>query len=124
MIRVTRWSPDTCDCVLEYEWDDAQDENTRQHKFKGIVKRCSSHSFVSGKDVYNEVLSENTRKNVVFAEAQKVLPELAPENYNWSFDKDRKLKVGFLGVAMDSMKKKQLQDLTDSKFGKNKVEVI
>ncbi len=121
MIRVTRWSPDTCGCVLEYEWDDAQDENTRQVMFKRVVKRCSSHSLLSGVDVYNEVVSENTRKNIVLAEAQKVFPELIPENYNWSFDKDRKLKVGFLGVAID---KKQLQDLTDSKFGKNKVEVI
>jgi len=120
MIRVTRWSPDTCDCVLEYEWDDAQNENERVHTFKGAIQLCNHHKTLA--KPYDKVISENTRKNMVFAEAQKLFPELTPGDYNWSFDDQRKLKAGFLKVNM--MQKKQLQDSCDSRLGKGKVEVI
>lgn len=32
-LRTTRWKPDTCGCVIVYEWDDALDENARTHVF-------------------------------------------------------------------------------------------
>ena len=122
MLRVTRWSPDTCDCVLEYEWDDAEPENTRVHKFKAMVVKCPAHLNLPPKDQYNQVVLENTRKNKVFAKAKKIKPELTPDDYKWSFDTNRKLKVNFKG-KMVGAEKKQLKDLCDIEFGLGKVEV-
>lgn len=34
--RTTRWEPDTCDCVVEYDWDDAVSQDTRVHLFRGV----------------------------------------------------------------------------------------
>lgn len=123
MVRVTRWSPDTCGCVLEYEWDDAHNENTRTHSFKRAVKLCEHHKALEATKAYDEVVSENTRKNIAFGEAQKVNPDITLDDYTWAFDKDRKLKVGFLG-KLKAGEKQGLQTLCNSKFGAGKVEVI
>lgn len=131
-LQVTRWSPDTCGCILEYEWNDTQPADTRVHSFKNAIHLCEYHlpfaimkeKPLLGQGAYDEVISENTRKNVVFADVQILFPSLMPENYNWSFDTQRKLKVGFLGISIISAQKKSLQDAFDAKFGKNKVEVI
>lgn len=123
MIRVTRWSPDTCGCVLEYEWDDAQDEKTRTHSFKRVVKLCEHHKALAVDKAYDQVVSENTRKNIVFGEVQKIKPDITPDDYTWSFDDKRKLKVGFLG-KLQADKRGNLQTQLDSKFGEGKVEVI
>ena len=123
MLRVTRWSPDTCSCVLEYEWDDALNENERTHKFKKAVNLCEHHKTLLGTEAYGTVLSENTRKNIVFDEAQKLYPAIALEDYMWSFDANRKLKVGFLG-KLKAGERSSLQTLCDGKFGAGKVEVI
>lgn len=121
MIRVTRWSPDTCGCELEYEWDDAQDENTRTHRFKRAVHLCECHRDSVATEAYDEVLKENTRKNIVFAEAQKINPTLTVDDYAWSFDANRNLKVSLSKLTADQ--KKSLKSLCDDKFGSGKVEV-
>ena len=43
-IQTTQWSPDTCGCSFEYEWDDEEPQDKRQHHFKNVVKECVSHS--------------------------------------------------------------------------------
>lgn len=123
MLKVTRWSPDTCGCVLEYEWDDAQDENTRTHKFKKAVQLCEHHKALIHGRAHDQVLSENTSKNKVWGKAREIKPDLELGDFTWSFDKDRKLKVGFLG-NLTVTQKKQLKDFADAEFGSDKVEVI
>lgn len=123
MLRTTRWNPDTCGCVLEYEWDDAQDENERVHNFKNAVQLCEHHKALIADKAYDEVLSENTRKNIVFGEVQKIKPDITSDDYTWSFDESRKLRVGFLG-KLKGGEKGSLQTLCDGKFGTGKVEVI
>ena len=132
MLQVTRWSPDTCGCILEYEWDDTLDENARTHSFKKAVKLCEHHKALGANKAYEQVMSENTRKNQVwgFIEDMKSkagekdsIPTVAIGDYTWSFDKDRKLKVGFLG-KLKAGEKSSLQSLCDNEFGVNKIEVI
>ena len=122
MLKVTRWSPDTCRCVLEYEWDDAEDENTRENTLKAVIQKCSYHSFAADEDVYREVLLENSIKNIAFAEAERIIPSINPENYKWSFDEGRKLKVQFPDVT-SAQKAKLLQTFSE-RFGEGKVEVL
>lgn len=123
MLQVTRWSPDTCGCILEYDWDDTLDENARTHSFKKAVKLCEHHKALLGAKAFDQVMSENTRKNIAFGEARKIRSDIAPEDYTWSFDANRKLKVGFLG-KLKAGEKSRLQSLCDNEFGVNKIEVI
>lgn len=123
MKRTTQWSPDTCGCILEYEWDDAQNENTRTHTFKKIVKLCERHKMLSGTKAYDQLMSENTRKNRVLGEAQKVYSSITPEDYTWSFDANNKLKVSFSG-KLKAKDKSRLQIFCDDEFGGDKTEVI
>lgn len=122
-IKVTRWSPDTCSCVLEYEWDDAQDESTRTHKFGKAVHLCEHHRALTMAEACDQVLSENTRKNIIFGWAKELKPDLELDDYTWSFEKDRKLKVGFLG-KLNANNKSKLRALCNTKFGQGKIEVI
>jgi len=119
MKQVTRWSPDTCSCVLDFEWDDEEPEGS--HTIKAVVNRCGSHQAGPDKDIFNEVLSENTRKNKVFGLAQQLLPAVEVDDYDWHFDTKRVLevKVKNLGPAQRA----QLQQDCNNKFGANKVKV-
>lgn len=123
MLRVTRWSPDTCGCILEYEWDDTKSEDERTHSFKKAVQLCEHHQALSGSQAYDGVCSENTRKNQAFGLAKEVKPDLEPEDYTWSFDDKRKLKAGFLG-KLTATERAAVQAKLDEKFGIDKAEVI
>jgi len=69
-LQVTRWYPDTCDCVIDFQWDDTQTEATRTHSVKAIVKRCGAHRQIpDDKQHFSTVLEENQRKNKVIAQA-------------------------------------------------------
>jgi len=123
-MKVTRWSPDTCDCIFEYEWDDTQ--ATITHSFKKAIHLCNHHKALVADKAYDVVLSENTRKNIVFGEAQRVKPDITIDDFTWSFEgagKNRKLKVGFFGKLMAG-EKSNLQAQCNSKFGAGKVEII
>jgi len=109
---------------LEYEWDDAVPATARTHTFKTVVKKCSSHSALTDKDIYNQVLSENTRKNKVFGIAQQFLPEIKSENYNWSFDDKRILKVGFIDIPVSGEQMNQIRNAIQQEIVVGAVEVI
>ncbi len=123
VLRTTRWSPDTCSCVLEYEWDDAINENERTHKFSGAVHVCEHHKTLVGAEVYDKVLSENTQKNMVLGEVHKIKPDITIDDYTWSFDENRRLKVGFLG-KLDIEGKAALLSACNRKFGLGRTEVV
>jgi len=99
MRKVTRWYPDTCDCVIEYEWDDSESEEVRTHTLKRVVAKCHAHKAVDHNSLFDVVLEENRRKNHVFAIAQSVREDLTPDKYRFRFDDKRNLIVNFLGVT-------------------------
>jgi hypothetical protein len=33
MIQTTTWRPDTCGCIISYQWDDAVPQATRTHTY-------------------------------------------------------------------------------------------
>lgn len=121
-MKVTRWSPDTCECILEYEWDETEDEGTRLLAYKKTIKTCPEHGALVGQSLYDQVLSENTRKNFTLGEIQKVSPEADTENYLWFFDKNRILQVSLIGIDVPQATKQELQATLDERFnGKVKV---
>ncbi len=117
--EVTRWSPDTCDCVLVYGWD--SDDISKEHTFLRAEKLCAHHKDLASKDAYDKVLDENRRKNRAFKVAKDV--GIEPDDFTFSFDGSRKLKVGFLG-KLNSTQKAELQAKFDNEFGTDKAEVI
>lgn len=60
MIKTTTWHPDTCDCVIEYIWDNATTESNRIHNFGRMVSICDDHKGIENpKHIYFQVLNEN-----------------------------------------------------------------
>ena len=126
MMRSARWRPDTCGCILEYEWDDTEPIETRTHSFKALSKKCEAHkTIVEGSVVYSTVKDENQRKNRVLGEALKIDSDLVDmetlEGFNWLFDKDRVLHVNF--TNMTTGQKNQLRNVCNNRFGVGKVTV-
>jgi hypothetical protein len=124
MIRTTQWKPDTCGCILEYDWDDSLPDNDRICTLSKVISQCPEHSRIStGLDIYNQVLRENRAKNRALALAQSINNEISLDDYLWSFKTDRRLSVSFLG-KLTAAQKTQLQNICDSELGEGLIEVI
>lgn len=118
--HTTTWRPDTCNCEVQYEWDDAEPQETRQHTVKAVTRKCAAHQ-EHGHDaqVFTRLLNENSRKNRVLTELAIQIPEAFDEiiengvsvkrikdglECKWTFDDRRRLVVDLLGF------KKQQKD--------------
>src|SRR3972149_6923169 len=121
MIRSTTWRPDTCECVLEYSWDDATSEASRAHSLARIVSSCPAHSLLAGANLYNAVVSENQQKNRTYDIAAALLTSLTPESWLWYYDSERVLQVVIPGLT--ALRKTQLQGACDTAFGVGRVKV-
>jgi hypothetical protein len=109
-IQRTRWRPDTCGCVLVYEWDTALSESQRTHRGAVVEQACAVHaSQPNPADHHTAVRLENGSKNVAVKAAADSLgwvrgtydpitnlatipdtkPLFAPELIPWSFDASR-----------------------------------
>lgn len=89
MIITNRHSPDTCDCVYEYTWDNEIPEEKRIHTVSVFATKCKAHTDLSDEDAYNQILSENQTKNLI---VQGIL-DLSNVEVNWDFDEDRNLVI-------------------------------
>lgn len=138
--KITRWSPDTCDCVLEYEWDTEDELDSREHTFKNSVKECSAHSEVSLEKKYPVVLSENRTKNKILKEVIDSVESLRQEviekgesrfeladgvKYKYSFSgtgENRVFDFEFTGKDLKKSEKDIIKGIVDSKHsGKAKL---
>jgi hypothetical protein len=116
--HTTRWSPDTCGCVIEYVTDDDLPE---QDPVLGkIVKLCGDHAGAIG-DVFSVVAEENRRKNGTFAELEKSVKDMKVENYLWYFDAQRILHVEVMDLSPVLGDKESAQAACDARFGDGKV---
>jgi len=109
--QITRWSPDTCRCVIEYAWDDSVDPSTRVHSLENVITICDAHVAVFGgraigrgasaAALFAGVVDENQRKNYVYEAVQVVNPALIEgRGFSYSFDKSspRVLHVQLVGA--------------------------
>jgi hypothetical protein len=117
--KITRFSPDTCGCVLEFAWDSRSSEDGRKHLPADIVHACKHHEHhvKDGKKVeehHHEVFAENRHKNEVLAHVLENLDEehveIVKDTANndmrqfkkhprWSFNDKRELVVELDDVA-------------------------
>ena len=141
VIKTTLWSPDTCGCQFEYEWDDALPEDTRQHNFKRVAKDCVSHAHLTGnskRDMYDSSLEENRRKNGTIQElldkAAADFGEVDPQsgsmvlkkniNVNWTWSgtsPNRVMTFTVSGITLTTQKKTAAQNFLNNRFGVGKV---
>jgi hypothetical protein len=133
MIKVTRWTPDTCDgCVLEYSWDTDASEDQRVHTPHTVVSKCDVHKLDNDAQVHAKVKGENMNKNQVIGEITENFPAFAKLDINgnkihddnkvkWSFDANRKLVVELKGAKANE--KAAVQSHLNTKFA-NKVDLI
>ena len=131
MKKITRWTPDTCDCAIEYEWDTDDAPETRTH----VVKSVGPSAIHSGtpEEVYTKVVEENKNKNKAVAKVMEDndLAEDVPDGkggtvrkmkegkeVKWSFDKDRNLEVEIIGA--DATKKAAVENEISKVVAKGK----
>ena len=136
-LQITRWSPDTCSCIIDYEWDRDLPAISRVHTGKNIVKDCPDHSgLVEPKDFYDTILDENQRKNYTRQEIIEALSDVRKTDdkgnfifkegidisFSWTgTNKDRLLHLSVTGFALTTQQKATVQGITDSRFGNGKV---
>src|SRR5437016_3572986 len=129
MMNVTRWSPDTCGCSLEYEWDSESSEANRVHTFKAFLTICENHAGLNlDASHYLHVLQENQAKNRMLQlilvhvprlkklrtqDDGSVVEELDPTvTYDWHFtgkDHQRQLHVSIKGKSLTQAEKAALR---------------
>lgn len=136
-IRTTRWSPDTCSCVIEYTWDDTQPEQTRTHNLDNYITRCPAHSALANDtERWNTILEENPRKNIALQasldngpttlydliDGQRQLKQNI--TYSFSFSgtaPNRVITISFIGVSLTNTQKTTIRNALNTRFGTGRV---
>ena len=140
-INVTRWSPDTCGCVFDFEWDGDLAADQRVHTHKETIKTCPNHQVVklNPGNHYGSVLGENQRKNKLHGQLLTIsnLTESVTQEdgstsiqfkkgmgftYGWSGTDDaRILTITVTGYTLTNQQKTSIQNWCNTNLGIGKV---
>ena len=136
VINITRWSPDTCACVVEYTWDSTQSESTRVHTLSNVVSKCPAHQALSDSTIYSTLVDENPRKNTALQTVLDNSPTTALYDivngnrtlkptigYSFSFTgtaPNRVLNLSFTGITLTTQQKTTIQTALNTRFGSGK----
>ena len=139
-IKTTQWRPDTCDCIIEYSWDDTQSEDTRTHNLSKIVKSCSIHAGNPDTTIWNTVMEENPRKNKAIDEIVQRAPDqfvdIAQDgtrtlkqgitiDFEWTGSPpNRLIRMIIKGVTLTQTQFNNLQTRLDTRFSPGKVTLV
>lgn len=150
-LKTTRVSLDTCNCIINYEWDADVPDSERVHRYISHDRICDAHKQVKGNDEnrYKVALGDNIRKNKALQLALDNIPslvqtriaksslnskqqeikvnnELNPSvNYEFSFTgqgENRILHIAFNGISLTQQQKNSLKSIMQNQF-KDKVVV-
>lgn len=106
-LKTTRWTPDTCGCVLEFNWDDAIPEALRIHTFARSLRVCAAHEAVRDRDTHFAAISaENRTKNAAINTLASNHPA-AVAAASWSWDENRRLVL--VAPALTALQKSNLE---------------
>lgn len=142
VIRTTRWTPDTCSCIIEYTWDDSIAETSRVHNLDKVVTRCPEHQLQGGNDTvtWNTINEENPRKNRAIDEiilrAPDVYIDIAADgtralkpnitiDFEWTgIPPNRVIRMIVKGVTLPQNHFDALQTRLNTRFGAGKVILV
>jgi hypothetical protein len=128
---VTRWSPDTCDCIIEY------DENIN---LTNVIQRCPAHQgLANNAAVFDSVKEENPRKNQALDEilqrgpssifdvdaesGQRVFKKGITVDWAWTGGTapNRVITLTVNGITLTTTQKNAIRTFLDNRFGVGKV---
>jgi hypothetical protein len=110
--------------VIEYEWDDAVPESERAHTISKVITKCPAHTSAGlPNNHFAQVLDENTTKNKAFEVVLAKVPTVTPDNFKYSFDKNRKLVIDVADFNLKTVDKTALLADLNTKLGTGKVSV-
>lgn len=122
MLKTTVWRPDTCNCVLEFQWDTEDPELNRVHTFLPPKEVCQVHSLVAPRIINEEVMRENRIKNVAISMLVEGT-ELNEGDISWSFRSDRTLGLA-IKTPLSDQERARFTAAADIRFGPQKVIVV
>ena len=140
-LHINRWSPDTCACVFDYQWDDSVPADQRVHTLSNVINVCLQHPALKLNPVnhYAVVSEENVRKNRVYGQLLTIssLTQITTNpdgttittfkngvgfNYAWTgIDSLRILNITVFGANLTGVQKTSLQNWCDTNLGIGKV---
>lgn len=143
-LKTTRWYPDTCDCILEYQWDDEVQEDSRTHTPTNIVQKCTAHQTLPNNTntIYDTINEENPRKNKALDEILQNAPSTAwydidatngtrkfkngiGISWTWSGTApNRTMSLSFSGITLTTQQRSNLQTRLNNRFGVGKVTLV
>ena len=120
MKHTTRWQPDTCECIVDYEWDDA--EEPRVHRITNVIRQCPLHEKLGKiEDIFSGVVDDNRLKNIVVNKVAELISTKV-EDIPFSFDEKRQLHLA-LDSKTSHLEKSSIQSVIDTLVGETKVKV-
>lgn len=136
---VNRWSPDTCNCVFDFE---PHPDGVSQI-LVAVVKKCPIHSGLNGEVLHNTVhKKENVVKNKVHGkfledtdfvditvddDGNEVRKFKKGVKFEWSFsgqDGNRVLRIDGSKLKISDNKKSILSAVFDAEHGAGKVQIV
>jgi hypothetical protein len=140
-IRTTRWRPDTCDCVIEYTWDDTLSPDQVTHTLDTVRRKCSFHeNMPSDTDVWNCIKEENPRKNItnqlildnspnsvfdVNEDGTRIFKKGIEASWSWTgVAPNRLMTITVTGIVLTTNQKNAIQTKLNERFGINNVTFV
>lgn len=124
-IHTTRWRPDTCECVIEYQWNDQDDPIV--HTVSNVIN-CAYHSGTIS-EIFAAVTLENQEKNIALNYIAQELPAFAIvdgsnvspnlELISFTYDQSRVLLI--TAVGMSAQEKSDMKTGIEAIIGTGKV---
>ena len=137
-INTTRWSPDTCDCVIEYTWDDSLPNDQIVLTPTNIINVCPFHTAfaTSPANLYAVLTEENPRKNIAIQNildngptslfdvvgSNRYLKKGITINFSWTGTApNRVVHLTIGGVTLTNNQRNTVQNALNTRFGTGKV---
>lgn len=114
MIKTTRWSPDTCDCVIDYEWDSELSNELVIHTPVRLDKTCPAHGGLEVEAAFASIKSENSSKNLAVGYIKKNNLSSAPEKIVTQLVGSKGTRVIELELVADKLAKLEIQAWCDA----------
>ena len=138
-IQVRIWRPDTCECEIKQQYDDAA--NPIVLSIHSVIKRCSQHaSLVNDVELYNVINEENPRRNYAIGHILDNAPasifdikEDGRREFkngiaaSWSYTgtmPNRLLTITVSGITLTTNQKNNIQTKLNERFGISKVAIV
>lgn len=126
-IEVGEWRPNHCQCVIEFEYDDAVPVDQRLHTVHAVLNRGPEHaSILVASALYQATRDENVRLNITRNDLVPQVSLSAQAAVKWTFTTARVLQISFDSTKANVSQKvkSDIQTLCDTEFGIGKVEVL